>query len=183
MQKFLLVFFFLLILAQTNAKGAPEILITNNTSESINITFTFLKNNSYLLKDSIIKQAGETYYAKDRRYIINNNYFIEFVDTHTECSWLHTLGLRHANGWGIKLKINGTEVVTICANKYNALDHRNHAELAYHKDSNSNETFIFKNIGWWQQSSTYPIGKEINLAQFKKHYTPMQMDWFIYNGD
>lgn len=157
----------------------PNILIINKTSSEIKFTHTYLNlNDRILIQDKILK-SQEIYNGSTSRYAINNNYFLEFRDTHIECSWLSTLRIRHANGWGIQLFINGQEVVTICANKYSVFDYQNHAELSYIVDHNNEEKLIFKNIGWWRQANVFSIEKEIPLTKYKKNFLTMKYFYLL----
>ncbi|WGL61049.1 hypothetical protein QEJ31_05500 [Pigmentibacter sp. JX0631] len=171
------------LLFTTECFAIPEIFISNRTTNPIKITYNYLKHNTYLSDNHTILNPNQTYGGETRRYVINNNYLIELIDTHIECSWLHTLGIKHPNGWGIKLNINYNEIITICANKYNVFDNKNHASIEYFQDESGVEKIIFRNIGWWVQNDKFPIEKEIILNSLKNEYSPYWMNMFLYYGD
>ncbi|WP_158999342.1 hypothetical protein [Pigmentibacter ruber] len=171
------------LLFSTQCFAIPEIFISNRTTDTIKLTYNYLKNNTYLSENHTLLSPNQTYVGETRRYVINNNYLIELIDTHIDCSWLHTLGIRHPNGWGIQLNINYNEIITICANKYNVFDNKNHASLEYYKNENGIEKIIIRNIGWWVQKDKFPNEKEIILNSVKKEYTPYLINMFLYNGD
>lgn len=161
----------------------PEIIITNNSENEIKFSYTYLKKNSYLQSSISYLAPYKSYIGETKRYVLNDNYLLEFIDTHEECSWLSTFGIHHANGWGIKFLLNGEKIVTICANKYNVLDFRNHAELIYTQEQNKIEKFEFKNIGWWQQDKVFKTSFILFLDHYKINYSKNEIKWFIYNGD
>ncbi len=161
----------------------PEIIITNNTENEINITYTYLKKNNYLHNTNTKVAPYSSFIAETKRYVINNNYLLEFIDTHKACSWLYSFGFRHANGWGIDLIINGEKIITICANKYSPLDYRNHAQLIYVQEKNKIEKFVFKNLGWWEQNNEFQTSFILNLEKYKNNYSKSEINWFVYNGE
>lgn len=165
-----------------NSFANPEIIITNQSSNKIKLGYNFIKHSEHLFSAFREISPQENFYGSTKRFTINNNYLLQFTDTHKPCAWLSILGLTYPHGWGIELQINMEKVVTICANKYSILDLSNHAELIYVKTNSGEEKFIYKNLGWWTQNTIYPTELEINLDPIKKDYDDDELNLFIYVG-
>lgn len=179
--KFILYFIVFLIQAQLHANS--EIRIQNSTKNEIKFIYNYLNNNVNILIQETTLKHNEIYNATAGRYVINDNYLIELKDTYIECSWAYTLWVKHANGWGIQLFVNHNEFATICAHKYSIVDYQTHAQLNYYSDdSGGDEKLIFKNIGWWAQSGTFPIETEVLLTPYKKTFTDTELEQFLHGN-
>ncbi len=176
--KFILVF--LCLFAHLQLHAEPEIIIHNETTEDLKFMYIYLNSNTNILIQETKIKAKKDYITTEGRFVINDNYLIEIRDTHIECGWAYTLWVRHANGWGIKLFVNRTEIATICAHKYSVIDFQPHAQLVFTTEQDGEEKLIFRNTGWWAQTGVFPIQNELSLNSFKKQFSDTELDQFLH---
>ncbi len=167
---------------QFKAYSHPIVWIKNYSMNYFNLFYYTLDPEGVLEEKDITLDTHEEFKAGASRYVINNNYFIEMKNEKTECSWLQTLSFMHANGWGLKLIINGHDFGIICSNKTSVFDIHHHSELIFSVDQYNNDVLIFKNAGWWQQKKVFPIVKTIFLNCYKRQYSRTQIKNYILTG-
>ncbi len=161
----------------------PVVLIRNASNFDLELVSRYQNRNDIILKQTQILKSYQFYIGSTSKYVFNRRYFIEIVDTNEKCSTLKTLGLSHANGWGLKIFIKGIEVGKICSTKYSVIDYQAHAELIYVINKFGKEELIFRNIGWWAQNSAYPIQLIINLGIYEDNYSEEEIYEFINSTD
>lgn len=170
------------IIFQSKVYSHAIVWIKNYSTNYLNLFYYTIDSEGGLEEKSLTLETLEEFKAGASRYVLNNNYFVEIQSDKTECSWLQTLAFVHANGWGLKLMINGIDFGTICANKNSVFDIHNHAELIYSVDQFNNDIIIFKNAGWWQQKKVFPIVKTLFLNSYKRQFSRTQIKNYILSG-
>ncbi|WP_397601207.1 hypothetical protein [Silvanigrella sp.] len=144
--------------------GSFKVEFYNNYEDSQLLIQRVFTNRDVPISEIFLANKDDKVLLNDNGYfIIHFTYTIKFEDTNIPCSWVNLYGVNYANGWGIKMILNDSEVGTICINKKFIIDTKARAILEYYQGHDKKTYLKFYNDGWWQNSNSFPNSLNIKL--------------------
>lgn len=176
----------LFLLIPLNSFALINIKFLNNSTQKLELlsidTRSFQSLNPLIYSEVLTKKYVAT---QSQRLAINNNYFIQVVDTEKECSYLNAFNVRYSNGTILNIFINNIDMGSICSTKKHYLTSAKNIELIFNSELNSisaSESLIIRNNGWWANTNGYPVEKNILLTPVKNNFSLQQTEYFMTNG-